>query len=224
MILEQKNATMFEIMNNIVKELSLLKNVVINNEMYDFTQKAQMQQVPMQSEQMQPVPMQQVPMQPNNEEEEEYDYESEYDDTSDDEYEEEKEGDIKKINMNEENMKLHVIHETEYEDSEKVDMNADEKEMIEDDISEIINSDDADEISEKSEIEQSEEKVESIHINKLEETIEIPENMNLTTEDKESYKRMNIQQLKTLVISKGLATETNKLKKNDLIRLLETMD
>lgn len=53
----------------------------------------------------------------------------------------------------------------------------------------------------------------------LEETVEkqIPEN-----EEKESYKKMNIHQLKSLVMAKGLASDASKMKKNELIRILES--
>jgi hypothetical protein len=39
---------------------------------------------------------------------------------------------------------------------------------------------------------------------------------------KDVYRKMSIQALKALVVSKGLATDTSKLKKNELIALLET--
>jgi hypothetical protein len=39
--------------------------------------------------------------------------------------------------------------------------------------------------------------------------------------DKESYRKMNLQQLKSMVVSKGLSKDANKLKKNELIALLE---
>lgn len=40
-------------------------------------------------------------------------------------------------------------------------------------------------------------------------------------EDKESYKKMNIHQLKALVVTKGLVSDASKLKKNEIIRILE---
>ncbi len=46
---------------------------------------------------------------------------------------------------------------------------------------------------------------------------QIPEN-----EEKESYKKMNIHQLKSLVMAKGLASDASKMKKNELIRILES--
>ncbi len=45
---------------------------------------------------------------------------------------------------------------------------------------------------------------------------QIPEN-----EEKESYKKMNIHQLKSLVMAKGLVSDASKMKKNELIRVLE---
>jgi hypothetical protein len=40
-------------------------------------------------------------------------------------------------------------------------------------------------------------------------------------EDKESYKKMNIHQLKALVVTKGLVSDASKMKKNEIIRILE---
>ena len=38
--------------------------------------------------------------------------------------------------------------------------------------------------------------------------------------DKRNYKKMNVEELKALVVSKGLVSDASKLKRNDLIRLL----
>tara|TARA_X000000950_G_scaffold100480_2_gene127032 strand:+ start:20707 stop:21420 length:714 start_codon:yes stop_codon:yes gene_type:complete len=43
-------------------------------------------------------------------------------------------------------------------------------------------------------------------------------------EEKKEYKNLNLSELKQLVISKGLATNTSKMRKNDLISLLEEND
>jgi hypothetical protein len=43
-------------------------------------------------------------------------------------------------------------------------------------------------------------------------------------EKDESYKRLNVNQLKAVVISKGITTDTTKMKKNDLIKLLENFE
>lgn len=238
--LENKSDTMFEIINNIVKELSLLKSVVINIETHN--------KAPMYKEEpiynVEPVHT----MQRKNgyviDEEYESDDESilytgededisyieeKYDEVNTDKdedisyTEEQYDNNIKKINVNEEDMKVHEEDIKVQEEDMKVQEDEDNeiKQEIQDQLSEqVSNNDENDNISEIEE----ENTEESIHINKLEETIEIPENNNQNSDDKESFKRMTIQQLKALVISKGLATDTNKLKKNDLIRLLENMD
>jgi hypothetical protein len=40
---------------------------------------------------------------------------------------------------------------------------------------------------------------------------------------KESYRKMNLTQLKTILLAKGYAEDTSKLKKHDLIKILETV-
>lgn len=40
--------------------------------------------------------------------------------------------------------------------------------------------------------------------------------------NKEVYRKMTLQALKTLVITKGLSSDTSKMKKNDLLKLLES--
>lgn len=43
-----------------------------------------------------------------------------------------------------------------------------------------------------------------------------------TNDDKNSFKKMSVQMLKTLVISKGLCTDPSKMKKLDLLKMLES--
>lgn len=49
---------------------------------------------------------------------------------------------------------------------------------------------------------------------------EFEEDMKKIPVDTRNYKKMNVEELKSLVVSKGLVTDASKLKKNDLIRLL----
>ena len=75
--------------------------------------------------------------------------------------------------------------------------------------------------------------IESIQIQKLTDTVEITEPLeplepsepsepsNLSNEN--TFKKMNIHQLKALAIAKGVATDVAKLKKNELIKLLENI-
>ncbi len=68
--------------------------------------------------------------------------------------------------------------------------------------------------------------IENIQIQKLTETIEVEPEPEQTHHQQleNSFKKMNIHQLKALVIAKGIATDVAKLKKNDLIKLLESLD
>jgi hypothetical protein len=50
---------------------------------------------------------------------------------------------------------------------------------------------------------------------------EIDENVNKIESSSTDYKKMDISYLRTMVITRGLATDTKKLKKQDLIKLLE---
>ena len=67
--------------------------------------------------------------------------------------------------------------------------------------------------------------IDEIHINKLDETNHLEENDNMShasINTAEVYKKMNVPTLKSLVIEKGLSSDPSKLKKNDLIALLES--
>ena len=63
-----------------------------------------------------------------------------------------------------------------------------------------------------------------IHVNKLEDSINLEESSvdTLSIDKKSVYKKMNVSSLKALVIEKGLNTDPSKLKKNELLQLLET--
>ena len=65
-----------------------------------------------------------------------------------------------------------------------------------------------------------------IVVTKLEETVAIEEDIQITIPKPSTghYRKMQLPQLKTLVIEKGLATDTSKLKKIELIRLLENLE
>ena len=68
-------------------------------------------------------------------------------------------------------------------------------------------------------------KIEEIHVNKLKESDDLEETSSLhtiTSHSTEVYKKMNVPTLKSLVIEKGLSSDPSKMKKNDLITLLET--
>lgn len=61
----------------------------------------------------------------------------------------------------------------------------------------------------------------TIHVNKINNDEVEPEPEPKDDDKKESYKELTIAQLKALVITKGITTSVSKLKKNELISLLE---
>ena len=48
--------------------------------------------------------------------------------------------------------------------------------------------------------------------------------INKKESEKEVYKKMSLSALKTLVISKGLCSDASKLKKHELLKLLENIE
>jgi hypothetical protein len=193
MVLEQKCDTMFEIMNNMIKEMKAI----------------QMRCSPSQQS---PQPQVQRPVSggfpidflsmlsgggngffPKNAE-----YEGEDDDDDDDDEEEDTE--FKKI----------VVSDTEVEGDEDdenvkvihIDMNE-----------EPVN---CEELPDLEEID-TEESLEDGDIEVKEDSSEARESLDKSSED---YKKMDISYLRTLVITRGLATDTKRLKKADLVKLL----
>lgn len=211
--IEQKSDRMFDIINNIVKELTNIKKTQENrNEIIIHKTNENILEEKVVSEE--------------NEDEDDIDENTdvnedfnEEDEVADDENEENMEEDNEKNNNDEEeeeNGLDELIENNELDDDndEKQFLNETSEEMKEDDNVKKINIIENLEINENV----SEEKIE-IHINKLQETIDfIEEDLK---DDKDTYKKMNLHQLKALVISKGLATDVSKMKKNDLIKLLE---
>lgn len=203
-VLEEKNHTMFEILNNVVKELNVVRmsqlqyvnigdtgsvdatggNSNLDNVMYETTE--------------------------INQSDEEYDSEEGYE--SDSSNESESEGDsetedessnIKLIQVKEEEMSINDIPEVDSFDTP-----------------DYHNLPDADDDNVQELKEESVLKVEKVET-PLEESIsQEPED---TTQDKD-YSSHTLAQLKAMVISQGISTNTSKLKKSEVIALLEEND
>jgi hypothetical protein len=88
-----------------------------------------------------------------------------------------------------------------------------------------IGNDDISEVLDEHQLQFGEEN--NIQVEKVESVTE-PENVELReptiSTSKEIYRKMTPHALKTLVITKGLSTDPSKLKKNDLLKLLENED
>jgi hypothetical protein len=120
------------------------------------------------------------------------------DDMDDDDENDDIEVDIPDDNNNAVNFQKIIVSDTEYEQPIKI---------INIDFNSENNLDELNEVDEVDEVDEADD-----------ESIDEPNNEDVITLD---YKKMDTNNLRTMVISRGLATDTKKLKKNDLIKLLE---
>ena len=199
MVLEQKNDTMFEIINNVVTEISNLRNITMN----PFQQEPPYQEYAEKIKIIEDEHFRQVHREEDEDEEEE---EEEDEDEEEDEEEEEEDDyddgiEVKVINVN--------VDSTTAKIEEIADL----------DIEEIVQSED----DEPKPIEDTILEDEPIVVHKIDETIPLEYTPTLNN-SKEIYRNMTTQNLKALVITKGLSTNPSKLKKHELIQLLENSE
>ena len=243
--LEQKGTTMFEIVNGVVKELTNIKRMVIQNSMGGIS----MVESNPYSKTNPAILLKPEDLYTNTEPTYTENDMSEYDESSDeDEYIDSDEEDtyveeewiedkreptnvdttenIKIINYNADTLESVETMDAPESDVSSEDDIPNEPELIvsEDvEIPIVIKLDEEEEEEEKEEEEEEEEKeeepIEEVVTDEIEQT-PVPS----IKEKEESYKRLNVNQLKAIVVSKGITTDTSKLKKNDLIKLLENFE
>jgi hypothetical protein len=200
--LEQKCDTMFEIINDMVKEMNLIRTQTVRQmpmQMPSFFQTMNNNNTQINE------PTEFIVVSDNDE--------SDSDEGSDDEDSQDQE-DIKIINVNKE-----TLDELDIEDIISIQ---------DDEVTDGHESDDHDENDDENDDDENTDNSNSepILVEKIE-TIEIfePQVENASKEsDKDIYKKMSLPALKTLVISKGLCSDPSKMKKNDLLKLLESTD
>ena len=191
--LESNNETMFEIINNMVQELSTIKTTIqphvmqpqfsYPNNQYDKIDVNIEEDIPMLH---QPTTIE----------------ESESEEGSDDETEEES-GDESEEESGD---------ESEEESGDESEEESDDKiKLINIDVTNIDESVDVESLSEKND-DNDENDSEIVEINEID---------NIQVNKLEVYKRMNVTALKALVVEKGLQSDPHKMKKAELIELLE---
>ena len=233
-IIEKKTSTMFDIINNIVNQLNFIKNS-------SFNVPIPVPEIPTST-----IPISNIFSQLSDKivvSENESEYDSDEYESDEESVENEKEKDtVKRINID-----LNTVingHEEFIEDDEE-DI---DEETIEE-VIEVVKQDetiedeedieDIETIEEVIEVVKQDETIEDVEINDIKEINEYDEitdfemYANMDSENKEesnimskeelinSYRKMDINALRTLVITKGLASDTRKLKKMDLIKLLD---
>lgn len=224
--LEHKNDTMFEIINNIVKELTALKsafihsslsreNEIINTSVQCIPQKINVENKIIISDSDDDTSY--TSGQSDTDSDAETDDDSDSEDDSEDEVVESKEVVIEKID----------IHEPHEESSNEI-------KVINIELNNIVDSmdngsdieDETDNLEEENQMEDFV-NTETIVVEKVDSsenlgTTEPAETFSTSENNKEVYRKMTLQALKTLVITKGLSSDTSKMKKNDLLKLLES--
>jgi hypothetical protein len=223
--LENKCDTVFEIISNVVKELNSVRQVQQNSMI--FHPAFNVPQMPDIARSITPF------MTPNEVAEKikvsEEDFNDEDDDEDEDEEDEDDEDEDDEDDHDEEDdfpELLNATFELEGNSTVKI-INVPINEVIEADILESIEPEhDNNEENDNIETIELSEETDQIHVEKLEETESLDNYSQDTNEikadSKEVYNKMSVSALKTLVITKGLTSDSSKLKKNELIKLLES--
>jgi len=202
--LENKCDTVFEIITNVVQEVSALKQMIISNSLNCCNPVNTIVPSFHNTELNGKIKV-------SEEEFEEDDEDDEDDEDEDDDDDDDDEDDDDEDTVPLENSPIRII-------------NVDIGDTIESDIIETeIESENVD-AEDNDKLEPMEIQDEHLHVEKLDETVE-SEKKNDTVVDKEDvkevYSKMSLNALKTLVITKGLCSDASKLKKNELLKLLE---
>lgn len=206
--MENRCDAMFEIINNIVKELNNRNNLVAHSEIPENVLfKPDISYFEQQE-------MSKLVVSDN-----EYDTDDEAESDEEEEESDEEESDEEESDEEDENVILPEIIDDEASvkvinmeiqeiDSEIVANDENQSENIDEEDPDIHNGLDT-------------ESVNNIHVEKLETTLENVVN-DAPIVDMDVYRKMNLNALKALVIEKGYASDTAKMKKVDLLKLLES--
>jgi hypothetical protein len=213
--LEQKCDTMFEIINNIVKELTVLRNTQVAPPMFYGAFPSNMNEIYKQMENT----GEKVLVSDDDTSGSDYDTNNEEDEESDGEEDgEESDG--------EESDGEESDGEEENNDPEKKTIkivNVNISDTI--DVEEINNTEQLDDADGGDEDNNGIEPIEvdNIHVEKLNPIVadDVDDSTSITSTNKEVYKKMTLAALKTIAITKGLCSDASKLKKTDLLKLLE---
>jgi len=215
--LEQKCDTMFEIINNIVKELTILRNTQATQPMFYGAFPSNMNEIYKRMENTE------EKLVVSDEDTSGSEYDSN-DEESNDEGEGEGEGDGEESDCD----SHEESDDTEPEQKTIKIVNVNINDKI--DIEEITNSEQPEETEYADEDNDGIEPIEvdDIHVEKLNhiepELIvadDIDDSSSITSTNKDVYKKMTLAALKTIAITKGLCSDASKLKKTDLLKLLE---
>ncbi len=220
--METNQQTLFEVVNNIVQELTEIKRITINNASNMSYNNVQ-EKINVDFDDDNDVPdlivNENMVMQHGDEESDSED--EEYSDDSDLESEDENSDEDEDEDENSDEVKVVSV---DIDDSLDEIEQQDESNGLEELDNQLISS-----IQEQEEnleeVDINTQEIDNIKVSKLEETsvLEESDNVSLSSSvSKSVYKKMNVASLKALVIEKGLSTDPGKMKKNELIDLLDS--
>ena len=237
--LDHKNDTMFEIINNIVKEITYLKSVVFSHPPYHLNDHDEIINLTENHIQSKHIVENKIVV--SDEEEHDSDDETDVDENSDDETDVDEDSDDDSIEDTSDN-------DDEYQDTNDnndtvkvINIEIGENIEVSEEIAELSDNNDNDDNNDDNdnnndnELNQFEEnknitieETESIIVEKLDTQDNHLENNKENDQEKqiesikEVYRKMTLIQLKALVISKGLTSDSSKMRKPELLKLLES--
>jgi cell division protein FtsN len=211
-LLEEKTDTMFEIINNVVKEIVSIKNMILQSSQFNMSTSylnPNIRNVPIINETMR--------FDNNNNK---IDHQSEGEEQSEEEQSEAEEQSEDEQSEAEEEQSEDEQSEDEEEQSEESDDEDNTSDIeyitpaLENDTEQIklitVTVDDVEELKDE------------ILIEKVESNLAVEESVQTNKEDTmDLYRKMSLPALKTLLITKGLASDPSKMKKYDILKLLE---
>jgi hypothetical protein len=215
--METNQQTLFEVVNNIVQELTEIKRISINNASNMSYNNVQ-EKINVEFDNDNDVPdlivNENIMMQHADDESESESGDEEYSDDSDLESEDETSDEYENEDENSDDVKVVSVD-------------------IDDSLDEIEQQDESNDLEEQEqeqeenleEVDIDTQEMDNIKVSKLEETSALEESDNVSLSSsvsKSVYKKMNVASLKALVIEKGLSTDPGKMKKNELIDLLDS--
>jgi hypothetical protein len=218
-IVEQKCDTMFEIMNNMVKEMRMIKMQLhnrVNHEMMlpnNETIMSNLAQFTQHNHHLDVIDEHSDECEDEDEDEDE-DYEDE-DEDEDEEYENNQKIVVSDNDSDDDNHSVKIITIDFENDNDTPSVEIDNLEEVIEEISEEEIIEDNDELDNFDVVSEPI----TITVNKLEQSNQ--DNESLVKSETVDYKKLDISYLRTMVITRGLSTDTKKMKKNDLVKLLE---
>jgi hypothetical protein len=212
--LEDKTETMFEIINNIVKEITSMKQTFLVNDCCrnnicmnpSYSTPSYFKNDNVQLHYVKENDSEKIIVSDDDD-----DSDSDEDDDDDDDDEEDDDDDDDEY----EKPSLQIT------DNEVKIINVEMGDVIEIEEPEIAEENDSEEEAPLENI-----VLDNLHVEKVDESVESESvattESNAIETSKEIYRKMTLSALKSLVISKGLASDPSKMKKNDLLKLLES--